>query len=390
MKNKLLSVDIFSYFIRVIFLLIIGIIIFLFATNLYSLCNLLFSSFEKRLCIYKSILESNNIVSDFLFNHYYNIFQSKSYLFLDDSDSILNISVFLRSFEIFKYLYFLIIGLISFRLINNYSKNNVYKNNVNNNLLYISIMLILLPFIYLIRDYIGCTLINKLPIKEPIITYEPFKIFYLLIGFISLSIYLLNKYHIKNKDTSKLFIIFRLVNVLFLMYFAYSVLVNINNLINVIKLNKDTLTYHELAKIQHPFIVVLVNNGFEIFGKSWTYLGLNTNLELPMILYYSFKILFNFLITYILAVNLNNLVKGFNDKLCSNKIKLTLNLSISFLIMFILEMVIMLVVISIYKNYEYYNKNLEYGIFNFEYLYYLPLSLIIFTSSLTLKEMKKK
>ena len=102
MKEKLLSIDIFSYFFRLFFLLLIGVLVVFLSINIYSFCELVFSSLERRLCIYKSISESNNVVSDFLINHYYNVFGSKSYLFLDDSEGILGISIFLKAFEIFK------------------------------------------------------------------------------------------------------------------------------------------------------------------------------------------------------------------------------------------------------------------------------------------------
>ena len=286
MKEKLLSIDIFSYFFRLFFLLLIGVLVIFLSINIYSFCELVFSSLERRLCIYKSISESNNIVSDFLINHYYNVFGSKSYLFLDDSIEILGISIFLKSFEIIKYLYFIVIGFFGFKLINNYSKNDVYSHKTNNNLLIIAILIIVLPFIYLIRDYIGCLMINKLPIKEPLVTFSEFKVYYLLIGLVLLFTYLFNNSFIKNNKFNLIFILKRLTFVLFIAYFIYLSINDVISLINVIKMDKDSLTYHELTKVKDSFIVILVNNGFELFGRSWTYLGLNTNLEVPMVIYY--------------------------------------------------------------------------------------------------------
>ncbi len=390
MKEKLLSIDILSYFFRLFFLLLIGVLVVFLSFNIYSFCELVFSSLERRLCIYKSISESNNVVSDFLINHYYNVFGSKSYLFLDDSEGILGISIFLKAFEIFKYLYFIIIGLFSFKLINNYSKNNVYNHKTNKNLLIISILIILLPFIYLIRDYIGCLLINKLPIKEPTTTFNEFKVYYLIIGLTLLFTYLFNNSYIKNSKYNLIFILKRLSFVLFIGYFIYLSIDNISSLVNVIKLNKDSLTYHELTKVKDSFIIVLVNNGFEIFGKSWTYLGLNTNLEVPMIIYYSSNILINLLFIYYCLINIKFDTKEFDGNYFKNNFKLTFSFLGIIVLKLLLEMIVMIVVISIYKNYEYYNKNLEYGFINYEYLFYIGLLFIVFITSLTYKEIEKK
>lgn len=390
MKEKLLSIDIFSYFFRLFFLLLIGVLVIFLSINIYSFCELIFSSLERRLCIYKSISESNNIVSDFLINHYYNVFGSKSYLFLDDSEGILEISIFLKAFEVFKYIYFIVIGYFSFKLINNYSKNNVYSNKTNNNLLIISILIILLPFIYLIKDYIGCLLINKLPIKETMISFEEFKIHYLLIGLVLLFTYLFNNSFIKNNKFNLIFILKRLTFVLFIGCFIYLSINDITSIVNIIKLDKDSLTYHELTKVKDSFIVVLVNNGFELFGRSWTYLGLNTNLEAPMIIYYSSKLLINILFIGYCIFNIKNDTKEFNGNYFINNFKITISLFIIFILKLLLEMIVMIVVISIYKNYEYYNKNLEYGFINYEYLFYIGLLFIVFISSLTYKEIEKK
>lgn len=390
MKDKFLSIDIFSYFFRIFFLVLIGVLLLLFTINVHSLYQLLFSSFERKLCIYKAISESNNIVSDFLFNHNYDVFGSKSYLFLDDSTKIFGVTVFLKSFKIFKYLYFIIIGIFSFNLINNYSKNKVYNLKVNNNLLIISILIILLPFFYLIRDYVGCLFVNELPIKEPHITFSEFKIYYLLIGISLLFTYLFNRNYIKNKNYNLLFIIKRTILILFIVYFGYLIINNIISLINVIKLDKDSLTYHELTKVKDSFIVVLVNNGFEIFGRSWTYLGLNTNLESPLIVYYSSNILINFGFIYYLITNLRNELKGMNGNYFKCNLNSSLYLFGVFIFKLLLEMIVMIIVYSIYKNYEYYNKNLEFGFINFEYIYYIGLMVIVFISSLTYKEMEKK
>ena len=390
MKEKLLSIDIFSYFFRLFFLLLIGVLVVFLSINIYSFCELVFSSLERRLCIYKSISESNNVVSDFLINHYYNVFGSKSYLFLDDSEGILGISIFLKAFEIFKYLYFIIIGFFSFKLINNYSKNNVYNHKTNKNLLIISILIILLPFIYLIRDYIGCLLINKLPIKEPTTTFSEFKVYYLIIGLTLLFTYLFNNSYIKNSKYNLIFMLKRLSFVLFIGYFIYLSIDNISSLVNVIKLDKESLTYHELTKVKDSFIVVLVNNGFEIFGKSWTYLGLNTNLEVPMIIYYSSNILINLLFIYYCLINIKFDTKEFDGNYFKNNFKLTFSFLGIIVLELLLEMIVMIVVISIYKNYEYYNKNLEYGFINYEYLFYIGLLFIVFITSLTYKEIEKK
>ena len=390
MKEKLLSIDIFSYFFRLFFLLLIGVLVIFLSINIYSFCELVFSSLERRLCIYKSISESNNVVSDFLINHYYNVFGSKSYLFLDDSEGILEISIFLKAFEVFKYIYFIVIGYFSFKLINNYSKNNVYINKTNNNLLIISILIILLPFIYLFRDYIGCLLINKLPIKEPLVTFNEFKVYYLLIGLVLLFTYLFNNSFIRNNKFNLIFILKRLTFVLFIAYFIYLSINDITSIVNIIKLDKDSLTYHELTKVKDSFIVVLVNNRFELFGRSWTYLGLNTNLEAPMIIYYSSKLLINILFIGYCIFNIKNDTKEFNGNYFINNFKITISLFIIFILKLLLEMIVMIIVISIYKNYEYYNKNLEYGFINYEYLFYIGLLFIVFISSLTYKEIEKK
>ena len=390
MKEKLLSIDIFSYFFRLFFLLLIGVLVIFLSINIYSFCELVFSSLERRLCIYKSISESNNIVSDFLINHYYNVFGSKSYLFLDDSIEILGISIFLKSFEIIKYLYFIVIGFFGFKLINNYSKNDVYSHKTNNNLLIIAILIIVLPFIYLIRDYIGCLMINKLPIKEPLVTFSEFKVYYLLIGLVLLFTYLFNNSFIKNNKFNLIFILKRLTFVLFIAYFIYLSINDVISLINVIKMDKDSLTYHELTKVKDSFIVILVNNGFELFGRSWTYLGLNTNLEVPMVIYYSSNLLINLLFIGYCLFNIKNDSKEFNGNYSKNNLKLTFSLFIIFILKLLLEMIVMIIVISIYKNYEYYNKNLEYGFINYEYLFYIGLLFIVFISSLTYKEIEKK
>lgn len=390
MKEKLLSIDIFSYFFRLFFLLLIGVLVIFLSINIYSFCELVFSSLERRLCIYKSISETNNIVSDFLINHYYNVFGSKSYLFLDDSIEILGISIFLKSFEIIKYLYFIVIGFFGFKLINNYSKNNVYSHKTNNNLLIIAILIIVLPFIYLIRDYIGCLMINKLPIKEPLVTFSEFKVYYLLIGLVLLFTYLFNNSFIKNNKFNLIFILKRLTFVLFIAYFIYLSINDVISLINVIKMDKDSLTYHELTKVKDSFIVILVNNGFELFGRSWTYLGLNTNLEVPMVIYYSSNLLINLLFIGYCLFNIKNDSKEFNGNYSKNNLKLTFSLFIIFILKLLLEMIVMIIVISIYKNYEYYNKNLEYGFINYEYLFYIGLLFIVFISSLTYKEIEKK
>ena len=388
MKEKLLSIDIFSYFFRLFFLLLIGVLVIFLSINIYSFCELVFSSLERRLCIYKSISESNNIVSDFLINHYYNVFGSKSYLFLDDSIEILGISIFLKSFEIIKYLYFIVIGFFGFKLINNYSKNDVYSHKTNNNLLIIAILIIVLPFIYLIRDYIGCLMINKLPIKEPLVTFSEFKVYYLLIGLVLLFTYLFNNSFIKNNKFNLIFILKRLTFVLFIAYFIYLSINDVISLINVIKMDKDSLTYHELTKVKDSFIVILVNNGFELFGRSWTYLGLNTNLEVPMVIYYSSNLLINLLFIGYCLFNIKNDSKEFNGNYSKNNLKLTFSLFIIFILKLLLEMIVMIIVISIYKNYEYYNKNLEYGFINYEYLFYIGLLFIVFISSLTYKEIE--
>ena len=389
MKNKLLSIDIFSYFFRLFFLLLVGVLVIFLSFNIYYLCELLFSSLERRLCIYKSISESNNIVSNFLLNHYYNVFGSKSYLFLDDSEGIYKISIFLKTYEVFKYIYFIIIGVFSFKLINNYSKNNVYNNKVNINLLIVSILIIILPFIYLLRDYIGCTIVNELPIKEPNIYYSEFKVYYLLIGFTLLFTYLFNAFYINKIKFNILFIIKRTIYILFIGFFIYLTIENIASLINVIKLDKGSLTYQELTKVKDSFIVVLTNNGFELFGKSWTYLGLNTNLKSPMIIYYSSNILINLLFIHYFIINVKNDINQFDGHYFNRKIINNLYLFIIFVLKLLFEIISMLVVISIYKNYQYYNKNLEYGIINYEYLFYIGLLFIVFISSLTYKEIEK-
>ena len=73
-----------------------------------------------------------------------------------------------------------------------------------------------------------------------------------------------------------------------------------------------------------------------------------------------------------------------------NNIKLTFSFLGIIVLKLLLEMIVMIVVISIYKNYEYYNKNLEYGFINYEYLFYIGLLFIVFITSLTYKEIETK
>ena len=107
-------------------------------------------------------------------------------------------------------------------------------------------------------------MINKLPIKEPLVTFSEFKVYYLLIGLVLLFTYLFNNSFIKNNKFNLIFILKRLTFVLFIAYFIYLSINDVISLINVIKMDKDSLTYHELTKVKDSFIVILVNNGFEL------------------------------------------------------------------------------------------------------------------------------
>ena len=109
-----------------------------------------------------------------------------------------------------------------------------------------------------------------------------------------------------------------------------------------------------------------------------------------MIIYYSSNILINLLFISYCLFNIKNDSKEFNGNYSKNNLKLTFSLFIIFILKLLLEMIVMIIVISIYKNYEYYNKNLEYGFINYEYLFYIGLLFIVFISSLTYKEIEKK
>ena len=112
MKKKTISIDLISYFLKFLFLIVGTILLITFIINSIEFLAFIFDKLEIKLCIYKSILNKNNIVSEFLITHKYDVYGAKAYIFLDESVSILGITIFLRLFECFKYLLFLIISYL--------------------------------------------------------------------------------------------------------------------------------------------------------------------------------------------------------------------------------------------------------------------------------------
>ena len=118
MNKKHVSIDLISFFAKFIFLFLIGFFLVIGIFNIIELFKIVLSSTERRLCIYKGILEENNIVSTFLMTHSYNVLGTKGITFLDGSFNILSITLFLRIFETLKYIFIAILSLFIYKLLN--------------------------------------------------------------------------------------------------------------------------------------------------------------------------------------------------------------------------------------------------------------------------------
>ena len=374
MYKKTFPIDIVSYFFKFLFLLLIGVLTFFFIKETYELCYLLFDKLERNLCIYESILKENNIVSDFLIKHEYQVFGSKAYTFLDGSENILGISIFLRIYEILKYLYYGVIAYLAFLLLKKYSINQIYGTiygrKTNRLLLYISIMVFIIPFINIFRDLIGCLIINKLPIKESVITLTALKPIYFVIGTLIFGVYYYHSIKINAKDFHNYLYFKKYSSILFITLFGFIFIIDIYNLFTVIKSEKEVLEYYELIKNYDPFIIELVNN-FNIFGSDWTYLGLETSLKGPMIIHYSLQTLINLSII-IIFINEFKATKVSTFKI-KNDIRNKFYILTIIIITLLINLLINGLVVINYKNNEYFNQNLEYSLMNIEYLYYLFL-----------------
>jgi len=381
MNKKYISIDLISYFVKYLFLIITGFLLVLGIIQIFELISLVTDNLERKLCIYVSIRENNNLVSDFLVTHNYDVLGTKSQNFMDDSTNILGITIFLRIFEILKYLYLSTIVFLIFVLLNKYSRNEIFENNTNKLLLIISILITIIPIILLIKDYIGCIIINNLPINNPQISFNEINIFFLIIGLSIFSFYLANYSKINNKPQTFYLVFKKMFSLFFILIFIYYFISNLGNLINIKKTNDELLIYNKLAQSNHPFLSLLVDNNFEIFGRKWTYIGYFTDLKTPINLYYIFQIIINLLFIFIFVYDL---LISFNIlKIKSNRfIKKEILVLIVFILMFIFNSVVMNSVIDKYKEYEYYNKNLKYSILNYEYLYYIvPMLFVIILSS---------
>lgn len=371
MKKKTISIDLISYFLKFLFLVVGTILLITFIINSIEFLTFIFDKLETKLCIYKSILNKNNIVSEFLITHKYDVYGAKAYIFLDESTSILGITLFLRLFECFKCLLFTIISYLIFYVLHKYSRNEINKKYLDKYVFTVAILFILVPFIYLLRDYIGCLIINKLPIKNPHIYYESFKIFYLFIGITILSIYLTNKV----KYIKILKIIF---NSMFILIFIYFFISSFGNFINVLKIENKELLYHKLLENKNDFISILANNSFNIFGYSYTYLGYYTDLKSPIMWHYLLNSLIYIILVIILSLRLLKVIK--NDT--NNTINYHIVFIGIYLIMMIFNIIVNISIIDMYNNTDHYNINLEYRLINIEYLYYIIPTIFIYILSL--------
>lgn len=377
--KKYLTIDLISYFFKFLFLILIGILLFFGIKEIFELFYILFTKLEMKLCIYESIIRENNLVSEFLILHGYKVMGSNSYTFLDSSTNILNITLFLRIFEVLKYSYFLTVSILAFILLNNYSKNNIENNKVNNKLLIISILIFILPFINIIRDLFGCLIVNSYNIKEQIITFDNLKIHYFTISSLIFSIYYYNYLNINNKSIKKYDIYKNLICIISAITFITLTILNIYNFITIVIYNKSQFEYYELVKNYDPFINVLINNSFKIFGNSWTFLGLDTNLKLPMIIYYFSQILISGSLSVIFIIYYKNKF---------NLTKFLLFYIIIIFTSFFLEMLSMITVINNYKLNQYFNKNLQYSLINIQYIYYLFMLVFAYVTSFNVKKLK--
>ena len=112
MNNKSNPLDIISYFFKFIILVLIGLIAFLFISNTIELFTILFSDLDRKYCTYGAIKSDNNIVSQFIISNYIESYGSYNNIFIkDESTSVLSITIFLRLFEVLKYLYLDILNL---------------------------------------------------------------------------------------------------------------------------------------------------------------------------------------------------------------------------------------------------------------------------------------
>jgi len=382
MNKKHVSIDLISFFTKFIFLFLIGFFLVIGIFNIIELFKIILSSTERRLCIYKGILEENNIVSTFLMTHSYNVLGTKGITFLDGSFNILSITLFLRIFEILKYIFLAILSLFIYKLLNNYSKNKVDDKESNKYLLIVSILFTSIPFIYFLRDLFGCLIINSYPIEEKVIDFSTFKLPYLFIG-----LSLLGTYLFKVSKNEKNYLLFKKISSIILgLISIYLLVINISSIFSTLKLEKQSLEYYELTKLNHPFIGVLADNSFEIFGSNWTHLY-KAKLQTPMILYYSFNSIIYLLFTSICIYDLFNIFKKQNN--IKNIIRKELFVTVTFILSLILNIIFILVVIDKYNNYEYYNTNLSYNVFNLNYLYsIIPMILVLITTLLYQKDEK--
>lgn len=369
MTKKTNNLDYISYFIKFFVFIFIGIISIISIINLIDLFELVFSKLEIKLCNYISIFKNNNIVSDFLLMHYPDTFGAGSYNFMDESTSILSITLFLKIFEIFKYFYLIIIGILLFILFNRYSKNKI--DNITNTKIItsISIMLILIPFFYYARDYFGCMIIDSLVEIENKILFSDFKIYYLFLGLLLLLINFKDEINTSKKSTK---IILVLIFIPIIILLTFSSILNIITFINLLSIKEESFTYIELIKAKNPFISQLVLNNFKIFGDCWTYLGPHTDLKSAMYIHYISRSLIPLILPIIFIIIF---IKSIKKKYINYKL-LPISITVISVLLFIIDLIINIVIIYQYNHGEYTaNVNLKYSLFNFNYLYLILFSL---------------
>ena len=106
-----------------------------------------------------------------------------------------------------------------------------------------------------------------------------------------------------------------------------------------------------------------------------------------MILYYSFNSIIYLLFTSICIYDLFNIFKKNNN--INKIIRKELFVTVTFILSLVLNIIFILVVIDKYNNYEYYNTNLSYNVFNLNYLYsIIPMILVLITTLLYQKDKK--
>lgn len=372
MNNKSSSLDIIAYFFRVVIIVLTGIILFLLLKNSIELFTILFSNLERKYCTYGSIKLENNLVSKFININFIESYGSYSHVFIrDESTNVLGITIFLRVFEVLKYLYLLAIGLLSFILFNNYSKNSIENKKNRIYLTIISIMIILIPVFLLIKDFIGCEIIKSYDIKDPLTSIKDFKFIFVLIGTILL---LINFNYFNNLKFKK--IIFISLCTLFGLYFLISGFKDLINLISTIKMSSKECEYYELIKVRHSFLQQLFQS-FNLFGNTWTYLGIYTNLKTSMIVSYILNSITHFSIAILSIILIVKLL--LNKTINFNNYLLMLLLITIFILL--KDLIVNLLVVNSYKKQDFPNRNLKYNILNFSNFYLIWFSLFTYLTS---------